>query len=32
MRERFFEMVEAIRLHKEGLLPEINPKDVMLSA
>ena len=32
MRERFFEMVEAIRLHEEGVLPEINPEDLMLSA
>jgi hypothetical protein len=32
MRERFFEMVEAIRLHEEGLLPEVNPEDVMATA
>jgi hypothetical protein len=25
-------MVEAIRLHEEGLLPEVNPEDVMATA
>jgi len=32
MRERFFEMVEAIRLHEEGLLPEVDSEDVMFPA
>jgi len=32
MRERYFEMMEAIRLYEEGKLPVINPEKVMITA
>jgi hypothetical protein len=32
MRERFFEMMEAVRLYEEGLLQAVDPKKVVIAA
>jgi hypothetical protein len=32
MRERFFEMMEAVRLYEEGLLQAVDPEKVVIAA
>lgn len=32
MRDRYFEMLEAVRLYEEGQLQEVNPEKVMITA